>query len=241
MDDGRSGFGTILQTGYDCSYETKMPRVISSKLHARMKMDFNKLMADNHDAERRRHDRIESEVADLKERARSFLDSIDKGMLIAISKFGNLGFRFKTEEWQKKAYLWTDDVNSMMIIASGLMDVEDGVPDRFYVLGGDYGIRRSSGGVIDFVKVGCVPEDKFTLDDVMISPDVWSENKCDQRKFSIPMTGFIGIGGIKYLNNRSCSYPNEDKRNWFERAEDGLPKFTASFAEYLEERARCIK
>lgn len=204
-------------------------------------MDFNKLMADNRDAEMRRHYRIESEVADLIELARSFLDSIDKGMLIAISKFGNLSFRFKTEVRRKKAYLWTNDVNSMMIIASGRMDVKNGVPDRFYVLGGDYGIRRSSSGAIDFVKVGCTPEDQFLLDDVVISPDVWSENKCDQRKFSIPMTGLIGIGAIKYLNNRSCSYPKEDNRNWFERAEDGLPKFTASFAEYLEERARCIK
>ena len=204
-------------------------------------MNFNKLIEKNENAESKRRKRIESEVEELKTRARSFVNRIDKGMLVAVSKFGDLSFKFKTDPYPKKAFLWDDGVNSMMIIASNTLDDRFGMPQWFSVLGGAYGISASSSGVIDFVKVGCLPEDKFTVSSTIMSPDVWTENKCDQRKFCVSMPGFIGIDAIKYKNERGASYPDDDKRNWFERAEDGLPKFSASFAEYLKERAKGIK
>lgn len=209
-----------------------------------MKMNFNKLIEKNERAESKRLGRIESEVEELKTRARSFVNRIDKGMLVAVSKFGDFTFHFKTDPYPKKAFLWDDGKNNMMVISSNDLDEKHGVcvvPKWFCILGGAYGIRATSSGVIDFVKVGCLPEDQFTVSSTIISPDVWTENKCDQRKFSVSMPGFIGIDAIKYKNGRGASYPDDDKRNWFERAEDGLPKFSASFAEYLEERAKGIK
>ena len=206
-----------------------------------MKMNFNKLIEKNENAESKRRKRIESEVEELTTRARSFVNRIDKGMLVAVSKFGDLSFKFNTDPYPKKAFLWDDGVNSMMIIASNTLDDRFGMPQWFSVLGGAYGISASSSGVIDFVKIGCLPEDKFTVSSTIMSPDVWTENKCDQRKFCVSMPGFIGIDAIKYKNERGSSYPDDDKRNWFERAEDGLPKFSASFAEYLKERAKGIK
>lgn len=209
-----------------------------------MKMNFNKLIEKNEKAESKRLRRIESEVEELNTRARSFVNRIDKGMLVAVSKFGDLSFKFRTDPYPKKAFLWDDGMNSLMIIASNELDEKHGVyvvPKGFCILGGAYGLRVSSSGVIDFVKVGCLPEDQFTISSTVMSPDVWTENKCDQRKFSVSMPGLIGIDAIKYKNGRGASYPDDDKRNWFERAEDGLPKFSASFAEYLKERAKGIK
>ena len=203
-------------------------------------MDFKKLIEMNEDAESKRFLRILSDRERLSEEARAFIDTIDNDMLIAISKLGDMRFRFFTDPYPRRAYLWDNGMNSLMIIASDQYGIREGRPGLFHVLGGSYGIRFSGNTGVSFVKIACDPEDVHRVDDIHVSPDVWTENNCVMRKFNVPTTGLLGLDCFKF-GNKHFSYPDDDCRNWFERAYDALPKFSESFASYLEERAKGVK
>lgn len=208
-------------------------------------MDFKELINMNKDAEEAKFLRVTEAKKELKEQMDDFFNSLNKDMLVAISKYGKPAHNIRGTIHSCREFENDDSCNNLRIIATddlvepyriGDRDVE--CPGTVYVLSGSYGIRAYSYDQKPSIVDSCAvffDMSRSEFEAEMLDHDAWVESGF---RPDIAQSRLIPKRERMILTGARMA---DDERTWFERARDALPRFVEELALYLENRAKGMK
>ena len=208
-------------------------------------MDFKELINMNKDAEEAKFLRVAKAKKELEEQMNDFFNSLNKDMLVAISKYGKPAHKIRGTVHFCREFENEDSCNNLHIIATDNLvepyHIGDRVvecPGTVYVLSGSYGIRAYSydqkPSIVDSRAV-FFDMSRSEYNDEILEQDAWIESgfRPDMaQSHLLPKREKMMLTGARMAG---------DERTWFERARDALPRFEKELALYLENRAKGMK